>query len=123
MLEIIKVFLVEIVTILTALVTIFTLIANLTKNVKLKKAAENLNKVSKVVSEFVVAAEGITNFAGSDKKEWVLTKVNQYAIENKIPFNKDLVSNLIEEVVAASKQVNAREKDNYKNNGSVDVIQ
>jgi len=60
---------------------------------------------------FVVLAEDIKNFEGKDKKEWVLTKINQAAIEAKIPFNAALVDTIIEKVVEITKKVNCRDKD------------
>lgn len=60
---------------------------------------------------FVILAEDIKNFEGKDKKEWVLTKINQAAIDAKIPFNAALVDTIIEKVVEITKKVNCRDKD------------
>ncbi len=60
---------------------------------------------------FVILAEDIKNFEGKDKKEWVLTKINQAAIDAKIPFNAALVDTIIEKVVEITKKVNRRNKD------------
>lgn len=60
---------------------------------------------------FVILAEDIKNFEGKDKKEWVLTKINQAAIDAKIPFNAALVDTIIEKVVEITKKVNRRDKD------------
>lgn len=63
------------------------------------------------VSPIVEIAEMFVGYSGEEKKEYVMTKVNQFAIENGIEFNSELVSKKIEELIALSKQVNKREID------------
>ena len=100
-----------IVTVLSALIIIFRLIASNAKNAKLRKAAEMLNFVAEKARELVEQAEKIVNFRGADKKEWVLTKINQACIDAGIPFDKELASRAIEAAVELTKTVNARDKD------------
>lgn len=99
---------------LSLLTTIFVLVAKLTKNVKLRKLAERITFFREQVEKYVALAEEIVNFKGKDKKEWVVTKVNQAAIDAGIQFDADVVSQLIEEVVNLTKIVNARDKDKIK---------
>jgi ABC-type uncharacterized transport system fused permease/ATPase subunit len=96
---------------LPAIITATGYIAANSKNKKLKQAAENLNKVSKAAQIYVADAEQFLNYSGTEKKQWVLTKINQYAIENKIPYDAETVANVVEEIVTLSKKVNSREKD------------
>lgn len=90
------------------LTTIITAVAKNCKNTKVAKAATNLLKVMGVVQGFVVEAEKLTQFTGSFKKEWVMTKVNEFCLQNNIAFDKDKVDELIEDVIKLSKNVNAK---------------
>ena len=80
----------------------------LVKNVKAKNKLTALNKLSTTLQAFIVDAETFTNFSGAEKKEYVMTKANRYAIENKIPYDEQAVSDKVEEIVALSKEVNKR---------------
>lgn len=83
----------------------------LVKNRKAKKALEALNSIAGQIQPLVVEAERFVNYTGAEKKQFVLTKINDFAIKNKIPFDETATSNLIEEIVATTKQVNMRDKD------------
>ncbi len=93
------------------IITATAYIAANAKNKKKKVQAENWNKIAKAAQVYVTDAEQFLNFAGSEKKEWVLTKINQYAIEKKIQFDARQASALIEDIVQLSKKVNGRDKD------------
>ncbi len=80
----------------------------LVKNVKAKNKLKSLNKLSVALQAFVVEAEQRVNFTGEEKKQFVLTKANRYALDNKIPFNEQSVDGEIESLVALSKSVNKR---------------
>ena len=80
----------------------------LVKNVKAKNKLTALNKLSTTLQAFIVDAETFTNFTGAEKKEYVMTKANRYAIENKIPSDEQAISDKVEEIVALSKEVNKR---------------
>lgn len=83
-------------------------LGRMAKERNLEKWENFFNEQAKL---FVVLAEDIKNFEGKDKKEWVLTKINQAAIDAKIPFNEALVDTIIEKVVDITKKVNRRDKD------------
>lgn len=83
----------------------------LVKNRKAKKALEALNSIAGQIQPLVVEAERFVNYTGAEKKQFVLTKINDFAIKNKIPFDEAAASTLIEEIVATTKQVNMRDKD------------
>ena len=80
----------------------------LVKNVKAKNKLTALNKLSTTLQAFIVDAETFTNFTGAEKKEYVMTKANRYAIENKIPYDEQAISDKVEEIVAVSTEVNKR---------------
>lgn len=111
MLEQIKEIVAIVATAIPFIIATATFIAKNSKSKKLAKLATNVNKITKEVQKYVVAAEQFLNYAGQDKKEWVKTKVNQFAIENKIEYDEKLVDNLIEEIVELTKRVNSRDKD------------
>lgn len=102
----------EIITIASAclglLATVTGFLIPLVKNVKAKNKLTALNKLSTTLQAFIVDAETFTNFTGAEKKEYVMTKANRYAIENKIPYDEQAVSDKVEEIVALSKEVNKR---------------
>ncbi|MCH5151039.1 MAG: hypothetical protein J1F65_00035 [Clostridiales bacterium] len=83
----------------------------LVKNAKAKRTLEILNMISNEVKGFIVEAEQFVNYSGTEKKQYVITRVNQLAIENKWKFDEDVVSEKIEEMISISKSVNQREKD------------
>ncbi|MGM9969438.1 MAG: phage holin, LLH family [Anaeroplasma sp.] len=93
------------------LITILTFIIKLSKNNKVRKNAENLLLLTNQISTFVKEAEGFSNYNGCEKKNYVLTKMNQFSIENGIKFDKDYVSKKIEELIDTTKVVNIS-KDN-----------
>lgn len=89
------------------LMTIVSLISTVVIAIKNKQ----WNKISKFVKGCVTKAEEFKHYTGEEKKAYVMTLANQYAIEKGIKFNTTKVSNLIEDVVKLSKEVNARDKD------------
>lgn len=78
------------------------------KNKKLKKVLEKAEEVTKKIIPFIVEAEKFINYTGEEKKNYVMTKLNQYAISNNIKFNQEEASNKIEELVELTKQVNVK---------------
>lgn len=80
----------------------------LVKNVKAKNKLTALNKLTAALQSLIVDAETFTNFTGAEKKEYVMTKANRYAIEHKIPYDEAAVSEKVEDMVALSKEVNKR---------------
>ena len=98
------------------LITTVTFLSRFIKSAKAKKEAENLVKICNAIIPFIEEAEGYLNYNGEEKKQYVMTKANQYAIDNRIKFNVDIVSNKIDELVAFTQQVNKRTKNyNYFN--------
>mgnify|MGYP001120871792 CR=1 FL=1 len=78
----------------------------LVKNIKAKNKLLAINKLTSTLQDLIVEAEDFTNFSGTEKKEYVMTKVNRYAIKHNIPFDEQLVSDKVESLVALSKEVN-----------------
>jgi hypothetical protein len=96
------------------LATAVTFIAKFLKSAKAKRIAEQTIKISNAVLPYIKQAEAFLHYSGQEKKEFVMTKANQYAIEHGFFFNPGLVSDKIEELVKLTKEVNQREKDKVK---------
>lgn len=103
----------EIITIVSAclglIATATGFLIPLVKNVKAKNKLTALNKLTTTLQTLIVDAETFTNFTGAEKKEYVMTKANRYAIEHKIPYDENAVSEKVEDMVALSKEVNKRD--------------
>lgn len=95
-------------TAISLFIACITFIVKLIKNVKKRIAEQGATALLDAVTPIVEIAETLTNYSGAEKKEYVLTKVNQYAIENDIAFDANAVSNKVEQLVELSKQVNKR---------------
>lgn len=94
----------SIVAILVAIATAITSVVVAIKN-------KQWNKLKDFVQDCIKTAETLSHYTGAEKKEYVMTKANQFAITKSIKFNADKVSSLVEDLVALTKQVNQREKD------------
>ena len=93
------------------LVTLATVVLKFVKSAKARRIAEGVIKVGNAVLPYVNLAETFVNYSGQEKKEYVLTKANQFAIENGIEFDGEQVSARVEELVSLTKTVNKRDKD------------
>jgi hypothetical protein len=89
-------------------ITVLTFVMKTIKSVKAKKALEQAIKIGNAVLPFIREAEKFTSYTGLEKKAYVMTKANQFALSNRIPFKEIQVSEKIEELVALTKQVNIK---------------
>ena len=89
------------------IVTVATLVAKYAKSAKARQAAEQTIKICNAIVPYIEQAEGFLHYSGEEKKEYVMTKANRYAIENNIAFDEDEISEKVEELIALSKEVNA----------------
>ncbi len=103
----------EIITIVSAclglIATAIGFLIPLVKNIKTKNRLSAIKKLTTTLQLLIIEAEAFVNFTGTEKKEYVLTKANRFAIDNKIPYNETDVSEKIEELISLSKEVNKRE--------------
>ena len=90
------------------LVTTLTFLIKSIKNAKAKKKAQQIISICGAIFPYIKQAETFMNFTGSEKKEFVMTKANQFAIENGFSFDQELVNEKIEELVELTKEVNKR---------------
>jgi len=80
----------------------------LKRNKKMKKQLENGNKVRAAVMTLICEAEKKSNYSGEEKKDYVMTRANQFCIDNKIKFNAETTDRIIQEIIELTKQVNTR---------------
>lgn len=95
-------------TALGLLITTVTFIGKFVTNAKAKKAMENIVKIGNAVIPYIEEAETFVHYTGEEKKQYVLTKANRFAMDNNIKFDEQAVSERIEELVTLTKQVNKR---------------
>lgn len=98
-------------TALPLLTGLVTFIVKFVKNEKVKKVLQQTVKITEALQPLIIRAEAFTHYTGEEKKQFVLTAANRFAIENGISFDAERVSALIDELVVTTKKVNAREKD------------
>lgn len=106
-----------IITGLTALGTVVGVITSILQNIKARAnekiaiQAQNALDILSVVNDAVVKAEELlTN--GTTKKAIATSTVINYAVKNHIDVNEDYIGNIIDSVVAITKKINKRDKDN-----------
>ena len=102
-------------TALSLFIACMIFIAKLIRGYITKKKLKNSYVLLDAVAPLMEIAETFTNYSGEEKKEYVMTKVNQFAIENGITFNADAVTAKIEELIQLSKNVNGKETANSQN--------
>ncbi len=76
------------------------------KSGKQKKLLQNHATFMDAIAPLMELAEKYHNYSGEEKKQFVLTKMNQLAIENNLKFDAEEISNRIEELITLSKEVN-----------------
>ena len=96
------------------LIAFLTFLVKFIKNEKAKKVLNCTLKLAETIQPLIVEAEKFTHFSGEEKKQYVLTKANQFAIDNKLKFDQEKVSAMIDELVETTKKVNMRDKDKVR---------
>lgn len=72
------------------------------------------DKLTAFIKTSMAVAENMANFGPQEKLSLVITKANQFAIDNGIKFDVAKVTALIEDGIEFSKSINARPKDLQK---------
>ncbi len=94
-------------------ITLLTYFIRLSKNKKSKQKALELLEISEKIVDYIRLAEGKINYTGEEKKEYVMTKLNQYAIKNEIDFSEEEVSSKIDNLVDFTKEVNSKKTTSW----------
>ena len=93
------------------LLTTLTFLIKSIRNAKAKKKAQQMVEICNAILPYIEQAETFLHYSGQEKKEFVLTKANQFAIEQGMDFNPETIGEKIEELVNLTKEVNKRDKD------------
>lgn len=91
------------------ILSVLTLIIKLSKNKKVRRKAEQLLVLTEQMNRFIEEAEAFQHYTGAEKKEYVLTKLNQFSIDQKMKFDSEALSQKIDNLVDLTKQVNYHE--------------
>ena len=94
--------------ILTLLCTTVVFLQKFVKNKKLKKVLEKTEEITKEMIPCIRQAEQFVHYSGAEKKEYVMTKLKQFAIDHEIKFDEEETSKRIEELVTLTKKVNVK---------------
>lgn len=97
-------------TVLSLLIACISFGIKLIKNVREKIRTKKYNELIESIAPIMEIAENNTQLHGADKKDYVMDKVSQYAVENRLIYDAKAVADKIEELVAFSKQINKREE-------------
>lgn len=92
------------------IITLATIIGKYVSNKKTKRLAEQTIEICNAILPYIEQAESYIAYSGQEKKEYVMTKANQYAIEKGIAFDESAISEKVEELLELTKTVNAHEK-------------
>jgi hypothetical protein len=94
-------------TIIGLSITLLTFFVKTIRNARAKRIAEQAIKIGNAILPFIREAEKFAGYSGTEKKTFVMTRVNQFTIDNHISFDEKQVSDKIEELVTLTKQINA----------------
>ena len=92
--------------VLSLLFTCLIFIIKLFKSFRDKKKILNNLILEDAVAPIMEIAEEFKHFNGKEKKEYVITKINQLALESGLDFNPESINAKIEELIKLSKSIN-----------------
>ena len=87
-----------------------------------KKAAEQVIEICNAILPYIEQAEKFVHYTGEEKKEYVMTKANQYALEHGIKFDAEYVGGKVEELISLTKEVNAKESTSGSDSSSATAM-
>ncbi|MGM9971027.1 MAG: hypothetical protein ACI35W_01285 [Anaeroplasmataceae bacterium] len=97
-------------TALGIIITFITFILKVIKKNKIIKKSDGLISVLSILEAEIIEAEKNTNYTGEEKKNYVLTRINQYMIDHNLKFNKEYIEAKLEELIELTKEVNINTK-------------
>ena len=112
MVENLELFLSIAVTVISLFLSSITFLIKLIKNIKARKELDNLLKISNEIIPFIEEAEKLINYSGQEKKEYVITRITQFALSNKIELNQEEINEIIETFISLTKNVNIKSSKN-----------
>lgn len=94
---------------LNVLTIIFALLTKVLKGTKNGTIAQRIYDVLRKVQLFVIDAETHSNYTGTERFDYVMTKMTEYLMTENIKIDKAVVTNLIENEIDLSNKVNTAE--------------
>lgn len=76
------------------------------KSSKVATAAKTALAITEEAKVLIAKAESIVGFTGVSKKEWVMVKLNDYAIKNGFTYDEEKVDAIVESLIALTNKVN-----------------
>ena len=98
-------------TIIGLIITVLTFFIKSGKNARARRSAEQAICLGNAILPLILEVEKFSAFSGVEKKAYVMTHAQQFALDNKIAFIKENVEAKIEELVALTRQVNCDKKN------------
>ena len=95
-------------TALSLLITSIIFVVRLVKAVREKRNMQSSSFLYETVAPLMEIAENFSNYSGEEKKQFVLTKVNQFAIENGLKFDAETTAAQVEKLIELTKKINAK---------------
>ena len=95
-------------TALSLLITSIIFVVRLVTAVREKRNMQSSSFLYETVAPLMEIAENFSNYSGEEKKQFVLTKVNQFAIENGLKFDAETTAAQVEKLIELSKKINAK---------------
>ena len=93
---------------------VLTIIIKRCNNTKTKQTAQTTYDIVKTIQQLIIKAETHIGYTGVDKFDFVMTNRDKYLIENNLRLDIDTKTNLIENEIVLSNNVNVNknEKEN-----------
>ena len=95
-------------TVISLIIAVITFIAKFLKSEKAKTTAENIVQICDEILPLIKQAEQFVNFSGQEKKEYVMTLMRKYALDNGISFDFGMLAEKIDDLVDFTKNVNVK---------------
>ena len=92
------------------LVTAISFLIPTVKNAKVKKALQVAVDMGDFVRQGCAEAYKFIHFTDEEKKAYVMTNAERYALENKVAFDKEKVSQQIDDFIVLVKKIYERKK-------------
>ena len=93
MIENLEIYLSVAITVFSLFASALTFLIKLIKNIKERIKTENKLKISESIIPLIEEAEAFINYTGIEKKEFVTTRITQFALSNKITTNEKTTNN------------------------------
>ena len=99
-----------IITVATLLITTISFLIKSVKSSKAQKTSKAEIHINNILLKLMEEAEKYVNYSGEEKKAYVITRVKEEFLRNKVKLDTNKVNDKIESLIQLSKNVNGRNK-------------